>query len=269
MRFKSAFTIVPVAIVLAACASTADDIYTPEATAAADDVAVTDSEAGLDWAAADTGAVAVLDVSVGTQAVTGSTIAQAAAATAGTNFSPSGCATATASGNVVTYVLKDCTGPLGVVSATGTFTSTLTPTGQGLQIQLAGKNVKINNATIDIQTQGMLTSTNGGTSRTFQATTMSSGTGPYGSSTSRTGSYTLAWQTGTTCGTLNANFMDSAAATSTSVSHYQRCRGQCPQSGAVTRTFPAGNVTVTYNGTNSGSWKANNGNTGTVALRCP
>ena len=123
--------------------STASDVDTPAAAAAADDVAVTDSEAGLAWAAADTAAVGVLDVTVGTQAVSGSSVAQAAASAARMAFSPSGCVNATASGNVVTYVLNACAGPLGIVGASGTFTSTLTPGPQGLQVQLAARSLRI------------------------------------------------------------------------------------------------------------------------------
>ena len=193
---------IPFAVGLVAYGSTASDVDTPAAAAAADDVAVTDSEAGLAWAAADTAAVGVLDVTVGTQAVSGSSVAQAAASAARMAFSPSGCVNATASGNVVTYVLNACAGPLGIVGASGTFTSTLTPGPQGLQVQLAARSLRINGAVIDVQTQGAVTSSGGGSSRMFQATTMSSGTGPYGNSTSRTGSYTLAWQTGSTCGTV-------------------------------------------------------------------
>ncbi len=263
-----AVSLVPVVLVAASCGGTTS-IDVPAATATADEVAATDYESGLAWAAADTVPVGLLpaDVVITTDAASGSTIAAASAAAARNAFSPSGCVAATAGGNVATFVLSNCSGPLEVASASGTFTATFSPAASGLGVTISGNSVKINNATLDIETQGTFTSVNG--TNTFAANSTSSGTGPNGNSTARSGSYTIAWPVQSTCGTLNAGFNDSEAGTSTKINNVAVCRGMCPTSGTATRTLPSGSVTVTYNGTDNLAWKASSGSTGTITIRCP
>src|SRR5689334_8165169 len=55
-----------------------------------------------------------------------------AAVRARATFQHSTCVTATAAGNVVTYVLKDCSGPWGLVHATGTVVVTYTKQADGI-----------------------------------------------------------------------------------------------------------------------------------------
>ena len=87
--------------------------------------------------------------------------AASAVASSVANYFPNGCATASASGNVVTFALNNCTGPFGLVAATGTVAATLTVANNAVQIQLAGNKIAANGATINLATSGTLTQVNG------------------------------------------------------------------------------------------------------------
>jgi len=198
-------------------------------------------------------------------------VAGAAAALAGQFFTPSSCVSATATGNVVTYSMNNCTGPLGVKAASGKYTVTFTPavTQSGLDIALAGSGITVNGATLQLDTQATLTLGADGVTRTLQATTQSSGTGPNGTDTSRTGTYTLTWQPTTACATLKGSILTPSMSTAT-ISDYVTCSGKCPSSGQVTRTTPGSDVTVLFNGTSTANWtETPNTQTGTIGLHCP
>jgi hypothetical protein len=270
------FELIPFAITIAACTSTTTvnvPADTPVAQTAADVAVATNWDAALVWAAAEPVPVGLFTLDVTAvampEAVPGSNAASAVASAANQAFSPSGCVTASASNNVATFNLNNCIGPEGLAAATGTFTATFTPSPQGLQIQVAGNNVAVDSGKINVATQGNLTLGSDMVTKTFQANTTSSGTGPYGNSLARSGSYTATWQTGSTCATIASSFTESGSASTTKMSSYVRCRGQCPQSGTTTRTFTNGSVTITYNGSSNPPWTASDGETGTVNVHCP
>lgn len=267
--------LMPLVVTIAACTSTTVNVPadTPVAQTAADVAVATNYDASLAWAAADAvpAGLFILDATTAAapEAVPGTGAASAVANAANQMFSPAGCVSASASANVATFNLNNCAGPAGLTSATGTVTATFTPSAQGLQIQLAGNDVSIDGAKINIASQGVLTLSSDMVTKTFQANTTSSGTGPFGDSVARTGSYTLTWQAGTMCATVDSSFTDTGSASTTKMASYIRCRGQCPQSGTTTRNFTGGSVTITYNGSANPPWTGSNGNSGTINLHCP
>jgi hypothetical protein len=195
--------------------------------------------------------------------------ASAVAAAVGNNF-PNSCATASASGNVVTFHLTNCSGPLGLLASSGTITATLNVVGNAIQVQLAGSNITANGATINLSSSGTLTAANG--QKTLQASSHSSGTGPYGNAVSHAGTYTVVWPTGDGCATINAALSGvgtgSFSGTTTQVTNYVVCTGKCPQSGTAISSFNGGTVTLTFNGSSNAQCNASDGTSASVALHC-
>jgi hypothetical protein len=229
-----------------------------------DVVAVTNYEAAWYYASLDA-------IPVGLFTSTGAAVAGAVAAAEGRYFQ-NGCATATASGNVVTFVLHNCSGPLGLVNSSGTVTATLTPVNNTVQIQLAGNNVSANGATVNLATSGTLTVAANG-QKLLQATSQSTGTGPLGNSATHMGTYTLVWPTGTGCATLNgtmSGFLSGTfAGTTSQITNYVACTNQCPKSGTVRSAFTGGSTTLTFNGSTNAQCNASNGTSASVPLNCP
>ena len=188
------------------------------------------------------------------------------------HYFPNGCATATASGNVVTFKLNNCTGPLGLVGSTGTVTATLNVVSNSVQIQLAGNGISANGATLNLATSGTLTATASG-QKTLQANSQTSGTGPGGNNIMHTGMYTLVWPTGTGCATLNGTLSGigsgTYAGTSTAITNYVACANKCPQSGMTVSSFNGGNVTLSFNGSTNAQCTSSLGTSASVPLNCP
>ena len=279
------------------------------ATTTADWVYTTNVEAGLYFAAVDPVVPALFTFAQGQAAVTSqaSAAATAVAQAAGTNF-PNGCATATASQNVVTFNLNNCTGPLGISNLKGTVTATINATGNGqVQTQLAGTNVTSNNAILNLNTSGTTTVGANGL-KTLTATSMTTGTGPAGNSIAHGGTYTVVWPTSPNCATINASFVgagadastldastldastldastldastldastldaavaDAAGVTTTTITNYVTCTGMCAQSGTSTTAAGDQSVTLTFNGSNTAQCSASNGQSGTLSIKCP
>ncbi len=234
------------------------------ATTNADIVVVTNDEAAFFFASVDA-------VPLGAGAVASSSnAASMVAAAQGVSF-PNGCATATASGNVVTFKLNNCSGPLGLVGATGTFTATLTLVNNAVQIQLAGNDISANGGTLNLAASGTVTATGG--QKTLAATTRSSGTGPNGNNVAHTGMFTLVWPTGTGCATINATLSGigsgSFSGTSTRITNLVACVNRCPQSGTAISSFNGGSATLTFNGSTDAQCSASDGTSAGIALNCP
>jgi hypothetical protein len=246
------------------------------ATTTYDVATVTNFEAGFYWAAADPIATGLYTFDVirdAPQATSQAVSAASAAAAAVGSYYSSGCATASANQNVVTYTLDNCSGPLALISTSGTFTATFTATGNGsIQIALAGTNINADGGVLMLQTSASVT-LNASGQRTLSASSQTTGTGPDGNSINHTGTYTLVWPTGAGCGTLNATLSNVGsgiyAGTTTTITNYVVCRETCPQSGTVKSSFNGGNVTLTYNGSNSASCTSSLGTASFVPLNCP
>jgi hypothetical protein len=258
------------------------------ATTSWDVLAATNSEAAWYYASLDPialGALVVADAPGTSQAAVpggnadgGFTSTDASAASNGaasavaagvSRYFPNGCAAATASGNIVTFTLNNCSGPLGLVASSGTFTATLNVVGNTVQTQLTGNNLKANGATINLSSSGTFTVVNG--LKTLQANPQSTGTGAYGNTLMHMGMYTLVWPTGTGCATINGSFsgLGNFSGTSTQITNYLACTNMCPQSGMTVSSFNGGSVTLTFNGSSSAQCSASDGTSAGVLLNCP
>jgi hypothetical protein len=217
----------------------------------------------------DAGGILAPLVEAGVASAASTAAASAVAASVGHYF-PNGCATATASGNVVTFKLNDCTGPLGLVGSTGTVTATLNVVSNSVQVQLAGNNISANGATLNLSTSGTLTATASG-QKTLQANSQTGGTGPGGNDIMHTGMYTLVWPTGTGCATLNGTLTGSgtSSGTTTQITNYVACTNKCPQSGMTVSSFNGGSVTLSFNGSTSAQCTSSIGTSASIALDCP
>jgi hypothetical protein len=221
---------------------------------------------------ADLGGAAHPDAgSAATPTVGGTAAASAVAAAVGRYF-PGGCATATASGNVVTFMLHNCSGPLGLVGSTGTITATLTPVNRTIQIQLAGNNISANGATLNLATSATLAVGANG-QKLLQASSQSTGTGPGGNSLTHMGTYSLVWPTGAGCATINGTMSGFGTGqyggTTSQITNLVVCTNKCPQSGTAKSSFNGGTTTLTFNGSMSAQCSASNGTSGSVPLNCP
>jgi hypothetical protein len=202
-------------------------------------------------------------------------VASRAEIRANDRFQPAGCATITRSQNVVTYVLVDCTGPRGMIHVTGTAVATFTdvPAGAqpaGVQIALAGTAMKINRASLDFQTTGLLTQETG--LLKLVVTTLGNGIGPRGHSFVRTGGYTVIADGAADCLQLDGQWKLDAglAERSTTVTGLRRCKDACPAAGGqiVHTGFRGRTVTLEFDGTSDASWSSTTGKSGTIDLSC-
>jgi hypothetical protein len=216
-------------------------------------------------------AVPPLDAGAAPAVASSAAAATTVAASVGRYF-PNGCATATATGNVVTFHLNNCSGPLGLLASTGTVTATITIVSSAVQIQLAGNNIAANGATINLATSGTLTATASG-QKTLQANTHSNGTGPDGNAIAHSGMYTLVWPTGVGCATLNGTLTGVGSGafggTTTTITNYVACTNKCPQSGTTMSSFNGGTVTLAFNGSNTAQCTSSLGTSASIQLNCP
>jgi hypothetical protein len=270
-------TSLPGVIAVASCSNFSSapvEVCGPDnvATTSWDVIAATNYEAAWYYASLDPiglGALVVAEAPVGTDPDAASTGAASTVAAGVDRYFPNGCATATASGNVVTFTLNNCSGPLGLVASSGTFAATLNVVGTSVQTQLTGSNVRANGATVNLSTSGTFSVVNG--RKTLQANSQSTGTGAYGNTLMHMGMYTLVWPTGTGCATINGSFsgLGDFSGTNTQVMNYLACTNTCPQSGTVVSSFNGGSVTLTFNGSSSAQCSASNGTSAGVLLNCP
>src|SRR5262249_8177269 len=97
-----------------------------------------------------------------------------------------------------------------------------------------------------------------------------SGTGPLGNMITRTGNYTVGWDTAAGCLSLDGSWMTTVGARTwtTAVTSFRRCQNQCPSSGTI--DYHGGfcaHVTLTFNGSAVAQWTTTNAS-GTVNLLC-
>ena len=89
----------------------------------------------------------------------------------------------------------------------------------------------------------------------------------------RAGSYTLSWQGGGSgCAAIDGTLTGVGTRSNTAsiaIAGHERCRGQCPQMGTVTSTFPGGSLSLTYNGSSMAQCTSSAGGAQTFVLPCP
>jgi hypothetical protein len=216
---------------------------------------------------ASTFAVAVDGTETATQTASG--VAAKAASLVSAAVTPADCETSTVSGSTGTFVFDQCTGPRGWLHASGTVVAAYSVDGGGIHAQITAENLDLNQAVVDI-TASATYSTSGGTKKITVATD-GSGTGPFGNTVSRQGSYTATWTA--TCVSLDGTWTTTTPAgltRSTTVSGYDRCQGVCPKAGGtIAHTGVLGQtITVSYDGSAVAHWSSTSGRSGTVQLTC-
>jgi len=229
----------------------------------------TDGENAAD--SADTASVTASMSSLTTDGVDASaTTATAAAASAQVKalalLSPQGCATAQVNGSTVNYTLNGCTGPYGLINATGTVSATYALAAGVLTVTLSGNNLKANGSTVNLNATATVTGAAG--SRQAAVTSSTSAQTARGRTITHSGNYTAGWDG--SCLTLNGAFTTQIGLIgwNTSIANYKRCQGMCPASGTVVITAGANTATVTFAGGATISYTDSKGDSGTVTLTC-
>lgn len=181
--------------------------------------------------------------------LTSQSAAQGAMTGASAKLSAS-CLTAMTSGNVVTYTLKNCTGPYGLISLSGTLTATYTVQSAGaapsLKVDLSGTGLKVNGASLSVNSSAIITGP--ANSRTAVVTSNTSATSARNNSITHSGNYTAGWDGA--CVSLTGSFSTRSGllAFGTEIDSYRRCQDRCPAQGSI--TFTGRHVaTLTFNGT--------------------
>jgi hypothetical protein len=249
------------------------------ATTTADRVYATNVESGLYFASVDPvpfGLFTFTSLDVASATPQATTAATAVVKAASTNF-PNGCSTATAAQNVVTFKLNNCSGPLGITNLSGVVTATINLTGNGeVQTQLSGTNITSNGSSFVLNSSSV-TTLNAGGQKVLTATSTSTGTGPDGNGIGHGGTYTMVWPTSTNqCATINGTFAGAilvdaapdAGGTTTTITNYVACTGQCAPSGSSTTTAEGQTVILSFNGTTTAQCTASNGQNAGVAIQC-
>lgn len=205
-------------------------------------------------------------------AVTSDQVAARIAANVSLRWNPSGCATATASGSNVTVTLNDCTGPRGLLHVTGTIDLTVSVSASGA-IGVVGHSdsLQVNRAEMSFDTNA--TYGVSGSTHTLAVQTQGEGTGPLGNNIDHNGNYTITWDTGSECGSIDGMWSTEFSNSTTSATrsndvNLMRCAGGCP-TGTVVHHFLGGQtLTVTFDGTATASWATSGGKSGTINLTC-
>jgi hypothetical protein len=239
------------------------------ATTNSDVVIVNDYEAAFYYASVDGIPVSFYDPPLDVGGLASSADAASAVAGATGKYFQNGCATASVSGNVVTFVLDNCTGPIGLVAASGTVIATLSVRSRAVDVQLSGSNITANGATMNLATSGTLTTSSG--QNTLTANTQTTGTGPNGNSASRSGMYSMVWTPGGGCATINGTLTSTGSilnVSSTQITNYVACANRCPQSGTSVSSFSGGTVTLTFNGSSTALCNASDGTSANLPLQC-
>jgi hypothetical protein len=209
-----------------------------------------------------------------TSGTDGAGSSSAAAVMAGTQartfWQPAACVTSTQQNNIVTYQLADCTGPYGLVHVTGTVVVTYTVDAAGVHAAAVANGLHVNGATMNLASTA--TYTVNGSAKKLVVMTDGSGVGAFGNAIARNGSYTLAWDDASQCGSLDGAWSTqiNGDTWSTSIAGFAVCKAHCPSSGTLSHTGGISKVTatVTFDGSAEAKWATSRGRSGTIALFC-
>lgn len=165
----------------------------------------------------------------------------------GSFFRPAGCLTTTVSGNTVTRVFDDCTGPYGFVHLTGTIVSTYTREAGKLTVTHDTTGFKINGATVT--GTRTVVYTRSGTVVTRHRTGDWTGTTGKGNAIAHTADYTMTWDSASKCITRDGNSTTTIGGRefTASVTGYERCGiGSlgCPNGGKIVLSRTKGGDTA-------------------------
>jgi hypothetical protein len=162
-------------------------------------------------------------------------------------FKPAGCIVTTLTGNVAKHEMKDCSGPYGLASFTGTVTSTYVRAAGTLTITHEATGFKANGATIS--GKRVVVYTRNGTVITKHRTGAWTGTTKKGKDFSHDADFTATYDMATKCITRDGSAQTSVAARefSRSIAGFKRCGvGSlgCPQSGEIVLSRTKGGDTA-------------------------
>jgi hypothetical protein len=255
-------------VVLAAgCGLRKDQTNVDSAEMAIDSSDSVESEGNLMMATVDGADMVALAASTPDQ------VAARIAANMATRWQPAGCATVTQSDANVTVVFNDCTGPRGLLHVTGKLDLVVSVALDGtISVHGTATDLQVNLATISVDANAVYTVS--GTSHAVAVETTGTGTGPRGNEIDHEGSYTVSWDTATTCRTIAGHWQTEITSTTSSATRsndvdVERCVGMCP-TGTITHHFLSGaSLTVTFDGTSTATWMTSTGKSGSVTLHCP
>lgn len=181
---------------------------------------------------------------------------------------PSGCATATASGANVVITYDNCTGPRGLVHVTGELDLAITVNAVGsISVHGTSTGMQVNGATIDIDADAAYSVS--GTAHSLAVTSNGTGVGPRGNTIDHDGTYTLTWDTGSECGSIDGHWQTEIGSLERSNDvDLSACANKCP-SGSLTHHYLGGaSLTVAFDGSATATWSTSLGGSGTVKLGC-
>ncbi len=203
-------------------------------------------------------------------ALTAEQLAQRAVERAPYRFRPSTCVKASAQGATVTYQLDHCTGRLGYVEVTGTFTLTFAQAADGLHVTGSGSDIAVNRAKIDASAQGACVRANG--INTWTVSSAATGTGFRGAVIEHHGDYVVAVDREKRCAELDGHWSTrhGRLERTVEIADLARCQGECPKAGGTVevKRFNGETLTVTFDGSNMASWSTSDGEAGTHRMRC-
>lgn len=191
--------------------------------------------------------------------------AAAIASRSSTYFTPAGCAVVTASGSTVSYTFDNCEGSFGLTSVSGVVKLELSESNGQLAFTATSSDLNVGGEPFILDMNG--TATSSGTQRTVTVT--SHGRAP-NRVDSRDVQLTMTWEQGSGCVTLNGSGSSTRGdmTTTSTITDYNRCEGQCPSSGKVTVDSQDGIFTTEFNGSNTAVVRAPNGDTKDYELQC-
>jgi hypothetical protein len=181
----------------------------------------------------------------------GTTNGAGAAANSKTNiglfFKPAGCIVSTVTGNVVTHVFTNCTGPQGYTSFNGTVVSTWSLSAGKLSVKHVAQGFRINGATVDHTVT--VDYTKQGTVYTKHRVGETTGITKAGKPITHHADYTTTYDTAARCITRDGSSETTVGnrGVSRTIAGYKRCGiGSlgCPDSGVYTVTRKALNLTI-------------------------
>ena len=164
-------------------------------------------------------------------------------------FLPAGCLASTESGDTVTHVFRECTGPYGLKTFTGTITSTYAIAGDGkITIKHTANGFTANGASIS--GERVVTYTKAGSVWTKTRNGTWTGTTPGGKDVSHDASFVTTYDTSSKCLTRDGSAQSTVGGRSFSrtVDGYERCgigRFGCPERGELTLSATKNAETLT------------------------
>lgn len=168
-------------------------------------------------------------------------------------FFPRGCVTSThdSTTRTVTYVFRDCSGPLGLLRVTGEVKVTYEAAPNQLTLDLVGTGLKANKATADFHAHAVITSH--GLDRTMAWKAELSGRTARDREFTGNATKLIKWTVGERCYAFDGASEGDVKGRNirTEITGYRRCQGSCPEAGGkvmITHTSTGKQVLIEFDG---------------------